>query len=239
MVVIPAIDILNGKAVRLEQGRYDRVTVYNESVPAQAEIFQSLGFGRIHIVDLAGSRDGIISCWDMLKAIKRNTRLCIEFGGGIRILDDVLRLQDVGIDFIVIGSLAIKEPKLFEQVCKTIGADKIIASVDVKGNKVAVHGWQSESNISDYEHINYCSKLGVEQYLCTDISRDGMLSGINIQMYERLQKEFPDRSFIASGGVKSIEDIQAAQKMKLYGIIMGKAWYSGNITHKEILDYAC
>jgi phosphoribosylformimino-5-aminoimidazole carboxamide ribotide isomerase len=236
MIVIPAIDIYNDQIVRLKKGDFNQITYYDKTPLEQVKLYKSFGFNRIHIVDLAGSKDGKINIADTLNSIKRETGSMIEFGGGIRNIESVNQLIDLGVDKIIIGSLSIKNKPEFEKIISAHGSNKFIIATDVMNNMVAVSGWMETTATPLEEHIKYCLSLGVDTYLCTDISKDGMLSGLNFSLYENTMAEFPSINIIASGGVKDINDIKETAKRNLYGVVIGKAIYENKINLKELSE---
>jgi phosphoribosylformimino-5-aminoimidazole carboxamide ribotide isomerase len=238
MIIIPAIDVYNNRTVRLEKGKFDNVTYYPNSPFDQAKLFVKHGFKRIHIVNLAGSVKGEVTIGNILQSIKTETQAEIEFGGGIRNKESVETLFNIGIDRIIIGSLSIKNKSLFESLMKEYDPARFIISVDVLDKMVAVHGWTETTNLSLSEHIQYCLSLGLKQFLCTDISKDGMLTGTNSQLYAEVMAEFPGIELIASGGVKDIEDIKKIQKMNMYAAVVGKAIYENKISIEELASIA-
>jgi phosphoribosylformimino-5-aminoimidazole carboxamide ribotide isomerase len=238
MLIIPAIDIYNKKTVRLSKGNFNEITYYPLSPLDQAKQFAQYGFKRIHIVDLPGSAKGEVTIIDILKSIKDETGIEIEFGGGIRSEKIIKTLKSVGIDKIIIGSLAVKEKQLFESILKSYGPDSFIVSADVNNKKIAVHGWTETTSVSLNEHIEYCSSVGIDQFLCTDISRDGMLQGTNTELYIEIMKDYKDIKLIASGGINNIQNVLTLKEMNIYGTIVGKAIYEGTINLEELSTLA-
>jgi phosphoribosylformimino-5-aminoimidazole carboxamide ribotide isomerase len=238
LLIIPAIDIYNKKTVRLSKGNYNDVTYYPLSPLDQAIKFAQLGFKRIHIVDLLGSAQGEVTIIDILKSIKEKTGVEIEFGGGIRSEANVQLLKSIGIDKIIIGSLAVKDKPLFQSLLRSHDPSLFIISADVNNKKIAVHGWTETTSVSLNEHIEYCSSLGIDQFLCTDISRDGMLQGTNTQLYIEIRKDFKDIKLIASGGINNIQNVITLKKLNMYGTIVGKAIYENTIDLKELSSLA-
>jgi phosphoribosylformimino-5-aminoimidazole carboxamide ribotide isomerase len=238
MKIIPAIDILDEKLVRLEKGDYQTHKVYSENPFKVAEQFAENGFDLIHIVDLAGSRDGRINSIDLLKKIKSELKIKIQFGGGIRTLSDAEILIDSGVDKIVIGSISITDKNEFEKIIIKIQPDKIITAIDTEDDIIKIKGWTENSGLNIYDHINYCSSLGLDTFICTDIKKDGMLSGVNSQLYKNLQNKFPLAKIIASGGVSNLEDVKELQSQNLYAVVIGKAIYENKIKLKELREIA-
>jgi phosphoribosylformimino-5-aminoimidazole carboxamide ribotide isomerase len=238
LLIIPAIDIYDKKTVRLSKGNYNDITYYSLSPLAQAKQFAHLGFKRIHIVDLLGAAKGEVTITDILKSIKDETGVEIEFGGGIRSAESVQSLKETGIDRIIIGSLAVKEKQLFESILQSNDPSLFIISADVNNKNIAVHGWKETTSVSLKDHINYCLSLGLDQFLCTDISRDGMLQGTNTELYIEIMKDFNDIKLIASGGIKNIQNILTLKELNIYGTVVGKAIYENTINLEELSKLA-
>lgn len=238
MLIIPAIDILNGKVSRLTKGDFNSSTIYRGSVLDYAKLYDQNRLKRLHIVDLQASVTGEISCLDVLSDIKRYTSLEIEFGGGIKLLENAEAALSAGVDKLIIGSISISNKPEFERIVLNVGADKIISAIDVKNKMISIKGWTEVSSISVFEHINYCKDLGIEEYLCTDINKDGMLQGLNNMLYQEIMNEYPTIKLIASGGVSSKKDLIKLKRMNIYGCIVGKALYEQKITIEEIKNIA-
>jgi len=238
MLVIPAIDIYENSIVRLKKGDFGSITYYKNTPLQQAKLYDSLGFQSVHIVDLIGSRTGKLTSLDSIEKIKAATNLKIEFGGGIRDEKTVSELFTAGVDFVIIGSLSIKNRSEFELILRNHPVEKIIAAIDAKNEKVKITGWIEDTSISIYSHIEYCSKLGVKKFLCTDISKDGMLTGTNIELYKKIIEKYKDVQLIASGGVKDIEDLKSLKKINPYAVVVGKAIYEEKINLKELAKFA-
>lgn len=238
MLVIPAIDIYENKIVRLKKGDFGNITFYRNSPIVQAELYENLGFKIIHVVDLPGSKDGKLTILDIIEQIKKQTNLQIEFGGGVRDIKSAETLFSVGIDYLIIGSLSLKNKREFEVIINKYTGDKIIAAIDSENEFVKVSGWTEKTSTTVYEQIDYCKSLGVGKYLCTDISKDGMLEGTNINLYKKLMKEFPGIKLIAGGGVKDINEITKLKKINPFAVVVGKAIYEGKIDLKELVKFA-
>ncbi len=235
MLIIPSIDILNSKIVRLQKGNFDKVMTYEMSVFEQAQIFDEMGINRIHVVDLKGSKSGEMRIVSELNRIKQHTNLDVQAGGGIRSYNDVKNLVNSGIDYFVIGSLSIIDKPTFEKIVKDFGPNKIIVAADIKNNKVRISGWTEETKVSIDEHIDYCMNLGLRQFLCTDIDKDGVLEGANILLYERLKKKYNEAFIIASGGISSKEEVVQMRNKKIDAAVIGRAYYEGKINLKEVI----
>ena len=234
MVLFPAIDILSGKAVRLYKGDYNAVTVYSERPWEFAEDFVDKGCSAIHIVDLDGARSGETVNIDTVKRIAAVKGLYSEIGGGIRNMETVSRYLEAGVDRVILGTAALKDPSFLKNALREYG-DRIAVGVDLKDGKVAVKGWLETSNKDGIEFLKELEELGVEGVIVTDISRDGAMKGSNLDLYGRIKEEV-SLKVTASGGVSTIEDIVALKSMGLYGAIIGKAYYTGAIKLKEALE---
>ncbi|NWF90249.1 MAG: 1-(5-phosphoribosyl)-5-[(5-phosphoribosylamino)methylideneamino]imidazole-4-carboxamide isomerase [Ignavibacteriaceae bacterium] len=235
MLIIPALDILDGKLVRLEKGDYQSSKTYSDNPFEIAKNFVEAGFSLIHIVDLSGAKNGRLSTIDLLKKIKTELSIKIQFGGGIRSLIDAQNLVNIGIEKIVIGSLSVTNKPEFEKTVVHLDPGKIICALDFDNEKIKIKGWTEFSSIKIYDHIKYCMNLGVDSFLCTDISKDGMLTGPNINFYKAAKDKFPEAKIIASGGVSSINDLMKLKNLKLFGVVVGKAIYENKIKLKELI----
>ncbi len=238
MKIIPAIDILDNKLVRLEKGDYNSAKVYSDNPLDMACTYSDLGFEWLHIVDLSGAKSGKLFIKELISRIKRETKIKIQVGGGIRNLNDAKMLIDKGVDRLVIGSISITDKEEFERIISEIGSEKIIVSVDVKDNSVMIKGWTLNSEIRLNDHIDYCLTKNVKAFLCTDIKKDGMLTGPNTDLYKNLVKEFPSAEFIASGGISSVQDLISLKELNLYAAVVGKAIYENKIDLKELKKIA-
>lgn len=234
MVLFPAIDILSGKAVRLYKGDYNAVTVYSERPWEFAEDFVDKGCSAIHIVDLDGAKSGETVNIDTVKRIAAVKGLYSEIGGGIRNMETVSRYLEAGVDRVILGTAALKDPSFLKNALREYG-DRIAVGVDLKDGKVAVKGWLETSNKDGIEFLKELEDLGVDGVIVTDISRDGAMKGTNLDLYGRIKEEV-SLKVTASGGVSTIEDIVALKSMGLYGAIIGKAYYTGAIKLKEALE---
>ena len=238
MKIIPAMDILNGKLVRLEKGIFQSRKIYSENPFETAKLFAANGFETIHIVDLSGSKDGKIKTLKLLQKIKTELKLQIQFGGGIRSLDDAIMLIKNGVDKIIAGSISVADKNEFEKIICRISSDKIIAAVDSEDEQVKIKGWTENSGINIYNHIDCCLANGIDTFLCTDIKKDGMLTGPNVELYQKLKTKYPKAKIIASGGVSRIEDVKNLKMENLYGVVVGKAIYENKIKLKELSGLA-
>lgn len=233
MQVIPAIDLLNGKCVRLSQGDYTLNTVYADNPVEVAKNFEALGFQRLHVVDLDGAKVGKVINWQILKEIREATSLVIDFGGGIKTEQELQKILNIGINYAVIGSLAIQQPNIFRNWLD-LYKDKIILMLDVKDEVILTSGWQQASQWNIFSYLD-SNQQWLHTVACTDISRDGMLSGPNFDLYTQLVFKYPKIKFIASGGISSITDLNKLSKIGLHGAIIGKAIYEGNLNLQELL----
>ena len=232
--LIPAIDIIDGKCVRLSQGDYDRVKEYSASPADVAREMQDHGITRLHLVDLDGAKSKHVVNWHTLEQIANATNLVIDFGGGVKTDEDLRIVFDCGAQMVTGGSIAVKEPETYGRWLVKYGAERIILGADVKEGMIAVNGWQEGSDSELMSFLNHYTGLGVQKVICTEISRDGMLQGPAISLYQDILAQFPELHLIASGGVSSLADIEALAEAKVPGVIFGKALYEGKITFKEI-----
>lgn len=237
MEIIPAIDIIDGKCVRLTQGDYAKKTVYNENPLEVAKEFEAAGVKRLHLVDLDGAKAGTVQNWKVLQTIAANTSLVIDFGGGIKQEKDLAIVFESGAAYATIGSLAVKSPDVFVSWLEAYGADKFLLGADVKDKKIAVAGWLETTELNIISFLgDYLSK-GVQQVFCTDVSKDGKLEGPSIALYQEILANYPQAYFIASGGVSSMEDLHALDAIGCSGAIVGKAIYEGRITLEELKTF--
>ena len=236
MIILPAIDLLDRKAVRLLKGDYNRVTVYSDSPIEVAEKFKSLGANYIHMVDLDGAKYGTTPNMDIVAEVAEKTGLFVEIGGGIRSMDTVKEYIDAGVSRVILGTAAICDEDFLKEAVKAYG-EKIAVGADVKDGKIAVKGWLEQSDVTLDEFFMKMQKLGVKNIICTDISRDGAMRGTNLELYRELSAKY-SLDITASGGVSSIEDVRELRKMNLYGAIIGKAYYTGAVDLKEAIGVA-
>jgi phosphoribosylformimino-5-aminoimidazole carboxamide ribotide isomerase len=234
MRIIPAIDIIDGKCVRLTQGDYAQKKIYNENPVEVAKSFGDAGLQYLHLVDLDGAKAGKVINWKVVEAICSQTSLKVDFGGGIKTEEEITNLFNAGIAQVNLGSIAVKEPEKVKQWIKKFTKKKIILSADVKDEMISINGWQENSSISIRGFLKDYSKYGIEFVTCTDISTDGMLSGPNIELYKTLLLTFPHLHLIASGGVSGIEDLVELRRIGIDGVIVGKAIYEGRIKLEEL-----
>jgi len=236
--IIPAVDIMEGRCVRLKQGKFDAKTVYDESPIDAATKWEAQGATRLHVVDLDGAKTGIFTNIPVIKGIASKLRIPIQVGGGIRNKENVEELIEAGVDRIILGTAVIDSPELVGELCAAHDG-KIAVSIDAKGGKTAIKGWQVESNKTPAELAKEVVALGVKRFVYTDISRDGMLSGPNIEGIKQFAKA-AGVPVIASGGVSSYEDIAELKNLSVYGVegcIIGKALYSGTIELRKAIEH--
>ncbi len=230
MIRIPAIDLLDGKIVRLKQGRYDEVTVYHDDPVAFAQtLSENPRISRLHLVDLNGARDGMFVNLELVEEIVAKTGLEVQTGGGVRRFEDVEQLLNAGVKRVVSSSMAVRRPKEWLRALDEFGPGCCIFGMDLKDGRVAVGGWLETGNQSLEELLHPMMQHGLSEVLCTDIARDGMLSGPNLPMYADLSKRFSDLRFIASGGVSSSEDLDKLETAGLFACVIGKAWLDGKV----------
>lgn len=229
ITLIPAIDIIDGKCVRLTKGDYDQKKVYNEDPLAQALEFETLGFKRLHIVDLDGAKSKHIVNDAVLKAISENTGLELDFGGGIKTEADIEKAFRAGADMVTIGSIAVTEPELFLTWLKKYGPERIILGADVRNGKISINGWKEDSEEDLLPFLKHYVDAGVRNVLCTEISKDGTLQGPAVELYKKVMTEYPELNLIASGGVSSNEDIEMLEREGIPSVVFGKAYYEGRI----------
>lgn len=232
--LIPAIDIIDGKCVRLTKGDYARKTVYNEDPVAQAKEFEQLGFRRLHVVDLDGAKSKHIVNDRVLRAITFETRLTVDFGGGIKTDEDIEKAFEAGAAMVTAGSIAVTQPELFIDWLDRYGAERMILGADVRNGKVSINGWKEDSQEDLLPFLQHYVDAGVRHVLCTEISKDGTLEGPAIALYRDIMAHYPALHLIASGGVSSSNDIQQLDEAGIPAVVFGKAWYEGKIDINEL-----
>ncbi|MBO9571520.1 MAG: 1-(5-phosphoribosyl)-5-[(5-phosphoribosylamino)methylideneamino]imidazole-4-carboxamide isomerase [Chitinophagaceae bacterium] len=237
MQLIPAIDIINGKCVRLTQGDYSAMTVYNENPLEVAKMFEDAGLTRLHLVDLDGAKAGAVKNWKVLESIASNTTLSIDFGGGIKTAKDVDIVLDSGAQWATVGSIAVKDEELFVKWINHYGAAKFLLGADVKNEKIAVGGWLETTDIWIYDFIKKYMAHGIRQIFCTDVSKDGLLQGPAVGLYKNIINDFPGLHFIASGGVSSLHDLEELAAIGCNGAIVGKAIYENRISLSDLKNF--
>ncbi len=237
MKIIPAIDIIDGKCVRLTQGDFSKMKIYREDPVEVAKEFEAADLECLHLVDLDGAKKGKVVNWDVIREIQEETALSVDFGGGVKTDEEVERLLDFGVHQINVGSMAVKEPEKFTSWLKKFGAENFVLSADVKGENVAINGWLEDTTFRLFDLVSDFTKEGLEYLTCTDIGTDGMLAGPNLSLYRKLKNKFPVLKIVASGGVSSIDDLKELKYINVYGVIIGKAIYEGKITLEELKQY--
>lgn len=238
MEIIPAIDVIDGKCVRLTQGDYTQKKVYNEHPLEVAKEFEDAGIKRLHLVDLDGAKAGQVKNWKVLESIAGKTKLVIDFGGGIKKKEDVSVVFNAGAALATVGSIAVKnEPELVSWF-QRFGTDKFLLGADVKDEKITIGGWLETTDINVYDFIRKYTDYGVTQLFCTDVSKDGKLEGPAVALYKKITAEFPTLHFIASGGVSETADLDRLQEAGCGGVIIGKAIYEGRIKLEDLKNLA-
>lgn len=237
MRIIPAIDIIDGKCVRLTQGDYDQKKIYNEDPLEVARMYEDAGISYLHLVDLDGARSGRIINAPVLERLASGTSLHIDFGGGVKRDEDIETAFNAGARQVTCGSIAVKEPGTVLAWVSEYGADRLIIGADVKDRKIAVQGWKETTKLDVEDLLHNYIPEGLEYVICTDIATDGMLQGPNFDLYRDLSDTFPTIKLIASGGVSSLDDLRRLRELELDGVIIGKAIYEGKISLKELTDF--
>jgi phosphoribosylformimino-5-aminoimidazole carboxamide ribotide isomerase len=237
MEIIPAIDIIDGKCVRLTKGDFAKKVIYNDDPLIVAKSFVDAGIRRLHIVDLDGANWHSLKNLKTLETISKNTNLTIDFGGGIKSTEHVKSVLNAGAVMVSVGSVTVKEPELFFQWIKDFGADKFLPGADVLFKKIRIHGWKDETGIDVFAFISEMISKGINRIFCTDISKDGMMEGPSVELYKEIILKFPALHFIASGGISCFDDLLVLKDIGCSGAIVGKAIYEEKITLKQIEDF--
>ena len=237
MQLIPAIDIIEGKCVRLTEGDYAQKIIYNEDPLEVAKTFEGIGLNRLHLVDLDGAKAGEVVNWKVLEKIANKTSLSIDFGGGIKTEATLKTVLNTGATYATIGSLAVKSPLVFEEWLSRFGAQTFLLGADVYEEKIAIGGWIEKTNIDIIAFVQSYMDKGVSQIFCTDIQKDGKLQGPSIELYKKIIKQFPTLQLIASGGVSQLLDLEALRTIGCSGAIVGKAIYENKISLKQLSDF--
>jgi phosphoribosylformimino-5-aminoimidazole carboxamide ribotide isomerase len=232
--IIPAIDIMHGKCVRLTQGDYASQKIYNEHPLEVARQFEDAGLKRLHLVDLDGARQGRVKNWNVLETIAGKTGLTIDFGGGIGTAKDLSIVFDSGAAFATIGSMAVKNESLFKDWLLIFKPDRFLLGADVRDEKISISGWQEDTGIPIFDFIEKYMKAGIHRIFCTDIKLDGIMQGPSLELYKKILERFPEIHFIASGGIRSVDDIYQLKEAGCKGAIIGKAIYEGLIKLKDL-----
>lgn len=236
--IIPAIDLIEGKAVRLTRGDYAQKKIYNADPVEQAKAFADAGLKRLHLVDLDGAKAGKMANLKVLERIAAGVDLEIDFGGGVNHIQDIRDVFNAGAMMVAIGSVAVKNPELFFTWVREIGGDAIFLGADVREGLLAVKGWTEMTDISIEDFLEKQIAAGIKNIFCTDISRDGMLAGPSVELYTSLIKHFPEMQLTASGGVSNLEDLDLLKESGCIGVIIGKAIYEGRITLSDLKNYS-
>lgn len=231
--LIPAIDIIDGQCVRLTKGDYDRKTVYGNPLEMARE-FERIGYKRLHVVDLDGAKSKHIVNTPVLRSLASETRLTIDFGGGIKTDEDIRQAFDSGAQLVTVGSIAVTQPELFMKWVAQYGAERLILGADVRNGKISINGWKEDSEEDLLPFLRRYVDAGVTNVLCTEISKDGTLTGPAIELYQRVMDAYPSLHLIASGGVSSADDIKALDAAGIPAVVFGKAIYEGKINLEEL-----
>ena len=235
--LIPAIDIINGQCVRLTKGNYNQKTIYRDSPVEVAEEFEEIGFRRLHMVDLDGAKSKHIVNSLVLRRVTERTHLIVDFGGGIKTDEDIKKAFDSGASMVTVGSIAVTNPELFMGWLEKYGADRMILGADVRDRKISINGWKEDSTEDLLPFLRKYIDAGVKNVLCTDISKDGTLTGPAVNLYQEVMSAYPQLHLIASGGVSNIDDIKALEAAGIPAVVFGKAIYEGKINLNELWDW--
>ena len=237
MKIYPAIDIREGRAVRLFKGDFRQETVVNPDVIGQAKLFKEAGIDFIHVVDLDGALEGRAANRDLIAQLKQETDLNIQVGGGIRTIEQIADYLEVGIDRVIIGSMAVKNPSFVQEALAQFGSDRIVVGIDAKFGRVATEGWLETSDVDFVQLALEMEKIGVRLFVYTDVDRDGTLTGPNFEHYEKLQAALTRAAVIASGGIAQLSDLTKLADIGVAGTIVGKAYYNGNVSLDELKEF--
>jgi phosphoribosylformimino-5-aminoimidazole carboxamide ribotide isomerase len=237
MEIIPAIDVIGGKCVRLTQGDYQQKKEYHDHPVEMAKRFEDAGIRNLHVVDLDGAKAKRIINGEVLKAITEATDLKVDFGGGVQSEEDLNLAFSLGAAQITGGSIAIKNPQMFESWIQKYTGSRIILGADTLNGKIAVSGWEETTKVDVFNFIEGYLEKGIQQVICTDVAKDGLLQGPSLTLYQEIMDRFPKIQLIASGGVSSVKDLENLEKMGVYGVIVGKAYYEGKISLDELASF--
>lgn len=237
MQIIPAIDLIDGKCVRLTEGDYAQKTEYGGSPLDLAKQYEDMGITRLHLVDLDGAKAGTVKNWKVAEEVSSNTSLKIDFGGGVKTREEVLRIIDLGIDLVTVGSIAAKAPDVFQTWLDEFGADRFLLGADVRDELIMVGGWLEKSAISLLPYLKGYFSKGVSTVFCTDVSKDGRLEGPATDLYAKIKSHIPELFLIASGGVSCMNDLHALKSVGCDAVIIGKAIYENKISLQELSNY--
>ena len=235
--IIPAIDVMNGKCVRLSQGDFSKIKTYSEDPLEVAKRYEDCGVKRVHLIDLQGAKSNSPVIFDILQAIAGKTNLLVEFGGGIKTRNSLRDALENGADRVICGSIAATEPNVFTYWLDCFGSDKIVLGADIKENKIAIKGWKESTDKTADELIRLYLQEGLKYAVITDITKDGMLAGPSLKMYRELEGKYPRLNVIASGGISSMQDIEDLNDINVPAAIVGKAIYEGHITLDQIREF--
>lgn len=235
--IIPAIDLIEGKCVRLTQGDYGKKTIYNENPLDVAMQFEDAGLKRLHLVDLDGAKAKKVVNWKVLERIAGKTHLHVDFGGGVQSDDDIKMVFECGAKQVTGGSIAVKQPEVFERWLSVYGGEKIILGADAKNEKIAVSGWEEGTSLWVYDFVENYVEKGVRYAISTDVAKDGLLQGPSFDLYKNMQDKCPDLKIIASGGVSEMKDVEKLAEMRIYGVIIGKAIYENRISLADLQKF--
>ena len=237
MEIIPAIDIIDGKCVRLTKGDFEKKIIYNDEPLKVAKSFEEVGIKRLHVVDLDGANWESLKNLKTLESISKNTTLIVAYGGGIKTTAQIESVFNAGAAMVSVGSVTVKDPELFSQWIKEFGAEKFLPGADVLFKKIKIHGWKEDTGIDVFDFITDIISKGIDQIFCTDISKDGMMEGPSTELYKEVLEKFPSLSLIASGGISCFDDLAVLKEIGCSGAIVGKAIYEEKITLKQIGDF--
>ena len=237
MKIIPAIDLIDGKCVRLTQGDYQQKKEYSSNPVEVAQRFEEHGIQRLHLVDLDGAKQKQVVNLSVLEQIASQTQLAVDFGGGVQSDDDLQRVLDAGAQQVTGGSIAVKQPEVFTNWLARYGANKIILGADARDHHVAISGWQEQVTTDVVDFIADYQQKGVRYVICTDVAKDGLLQGPSFALYDEIRKEIPSVQLIASGGITTVDDLRQLQQLGVYGAIIGKALYEGNLTLSDLAEF--
>lgn len=237
--IIPAIDIIDGKCVRLTRGEFQSKKIYNENPLEAAKAYQDIGIKRLHLVDLDGAREKRVINWRVLEEIGSKTGLHIDFGGGIQSQKDIQTAFSCGAEQVTAGSIAVKNPEIALSWLNKYGSKRIILGADVKNGKIAINAWQKQTEKDLLDFLDTFQQKGIRFVICTDIAQDGLLKGPSFDLYKMIKERFPKLFLIASGGISSIGDIEKLNQLNIDGVIIGKALYEGNIRLEELKVFLC
>ncbi|MHA7129950.1 1-(5-phosphoribosyl)-5-[(5-phosphoribosylamino)methylideneamino]imidazole-4-carboxamide isomerase [Algoriphagus namhaensis] len=237
MHIIPAIDLIGGKCVRLSQGDYSSKKEYHDDPVEMAKRFEDAGITRLHLVDLDGAKAKRIVNDQVLLDITQKTSLKVDFGGGVQSEEEIEKAFNLGANQVTGGSVAVNRPEMFKSWLITYGPEKLILGADAKNGKIAIHGWEETSEKELIPFIQSYVQLGVRYVICTDVAKDGLLQGPSVELYREILEEIPELKLIASGGVSSMKDLEELEKVGVYGAIVGKAYYEGKVTLEELASF--